>query len=121
MKLINRSALVVRPKQPYVSWVNNLDSQVSGLEQELTLEQHLREGRVYLIDEQPQLGELNDILKDHWQMMFENELGGWDEFADHWPTPLSQTQFESWFDVQPQLMVFDLSSDALLVADISEL
>ncbi len=121
MKLINRSALVVRPKQPYVDWVNGLDSEISGLEQALTLEQHLREGRVYLIGEQQQLDNVSELVSGHWQTLFENELGGWDEFADHWPKPLSQGQFENWFEVQPQLMVFDLSTEALMVADIESL
>ncbi len=121
MKLINRSALVIRPKQPYVDWVNSLDSEASGLEQAMTLAQHQQEGRVYLISEQEQVTDKESLIADHWQPIFENELGGWDEFADAWPASLSQQLFLEWFDIEPQLMVFDMTAEPLLVADMSEI
>ncbi len=115
MKLINRSALVVSPCQPYADWVNALDPEVSGLQETLSLADHRQEGRVYMIPEQPS-DEEADPTAMNWQSIFRNELSGWDEFGDHWPQPLTRELFDKWFSVEPQALVFDLAEQPLMVA-----
>ena len=117
MKLINRSALVVLPRQPYADWVNGLDIATSGLEAPLTLADHRREGRVYLVSEQETAAAVTLTLESLRERILDNELSAWDEFGDHWP-PRSPDLFEAWFEVQPQLLCFDLSSEPLLVATL---
>ncbi|MCW8885534.1 MAG: hypothetical protein OQK12_09805 [Motiliproteus sp.] len=112
---------MVRPRQPYVDWVNGLDAETTGLEQSMSLEQHQSEGRVYLIEEQQQPQSADNLLESCWHQIWENELRGWDEFGDDWPTIEGLEQFLQWFDVEPQLLTFDLAKEPLMVADMESM
>ena len=120
MKLLNRSAFVVLPKQPFAEWTNGLDVEADGLHQSLTLEEHRREGTVYLIDEVDNEAEFQQALESNWQKIFINELSAWDELGDFWPRELSLSLFKQWFDVYPQVMALDLSQQPLLMASLEE-
>lgn len=117
MKLLNRSALVVRPRQPFVDWVGTLDSEHSGLDEPLTLAQHREEGRVYLVAER-ELVDLKGALEEHYLELFENELAAWDELALCWPESLSLVLFLDWFEVEPLLLAFDLAEQPLMMAEL---
>lgn len=49
MKLLNRSALSVRPTQPFVDWINALEPTMG--DDDLTLDDVERESTIYLIPE----------------------------------------------------------------------
>lgn len=116
MKLLNRSAFVVLPKMPFVQWTHQL--QGDELHEQISLEEQRREGTVYLIDEVATEEDFQQTLQQQWQMIFQNELSAWDEFGEQWPTELSYALFEAWFDVYPQVMALDLSSQPLLLASL---
>ncbi len=119
MKLLNRAALALLPRQPFVDWVNGLAQGDSQL-QVLSLEAHRAEGTLYLIDEVFSEADFGAAIERHWRQMFENELGAWDEFADDWPAGLTPELFNAWFELQPQLMAIDLSSQPLLLAPLQD-
>lgn len=120
MKLLNRSAFAVIPKQPFVNWANSLEQDDEGLNQTLSLEEHQREGTVYLIDEVESDTDFDSALVAHWATIFENELAAWDEMADAWPEPRSQELFAEWFEVKPQVMALDLSVRPLMTAELEQ-
>ena len=107
-------------KAPFAQWVASLEGKVSvedGYEL-LTLEQLREAGSVYLIDEVVEEEDFEKLLHTSWQIMLENELSAWDEYADYWP-PLSYELFTQWFDLQANLMSFDLSDAPIMSAKIS--
>lgn len=116
MKLLNRSALMLQPRQPYLDWINALPGDVSELEQPLAAGELDAEGRVYLVDEFEQ-GD-GDLLASHWKQLLENELSAWDEFADHWPEPLNQSLLTQWFEIKPLPLAFDASTESLMTAQL---
>jgi hypothetical protein len=119
MKLLNRSSFTLLAKAPFAQWVASLEGKISveqGYEL-LTLEQLREAGSVYLIDEVAQESDFYDFLAKHWQAMFENELSAWDEFGDYWPA-LSAQDFDDWFELQMNVMSFDLSKEPLMTANI---
>jgi len=118
VKLINRSAIMVLPRQPYADWVNQLDPRISGLDHPMELDAHRREGRVYLVEEQEHALALESVVPDNWRPIFENELAAWDEFADSWPGSLNEMLFRDWFEAQPLLLAFDLGEDVLMTAEL---
>lgn len=120
MKLLNRSAFVVLPRQPFADWTNSLDVDADGLHQVLTLEEQRREGTVYLIDEVSNEADFEIALQGSWKTIFQNELSAWDEIGDFWPTSLSFQLFQEWFEVSHQIMALDLSHDPLLMATLEE-
>ncbi len=120
MKLLNRSAFVVLPRQPFVDWSNGLDVDADGLNQQLSLEEQRREGTVYMIDEVNSEADFQQALQGQWRNIFQNELSAWDELGDFWPHELSFEKFQQWFDVYPQIMALDLSTQPLLMATLEE-
>ena len=115
MKLLNRSALVLRPCAGFADWVAQVaPDEAPGLAA-------LREeGRVYLIDEVGSDDDIEQALQQGWRAMFENELSVWDEFGDDWPQPLNADLFVRWFEVEAQVLAFDLSAEPLLRASLDQ-
>jgi hypothetical protein len=69
---IDRSLMVVKPKQPFFDWVQSVD-----YEQDLTLEYVREDSSAYLI---PQLWEDSEqpaILEWCYELVFEAELESW--------------------------------------------
>ncbi|WP_415895843.1 hypothetical protein ACMXYW_10635 [Neptuniibacter sp. QD48_55] len=120
MKLLNRSAFVVLPRQPFADWTNSLDVDADGLHQCLTLDEQRREGTVYLVDEVSTEEDFSKALEAHWQSIFESELSAWDELGDHWPREISFANFQEWFDVYPQIMALDLAKQPLMMANLED-
>ncbi|MEH6652001.1 MAG: hypothetical protein V7707_18420 [Motiliproteus sp.] len=118
MKLLNRSAVLLQPLQPYLDWINALPLEVSELEQPLATGALNDEGRVYLVDEFETPAEADEALAGCWQQLFENELGAWDELAVHWPEPLSQQQLSLWFEIKAVPLAFDSSNKSLMMAQL---
>lgn len=112
MKLLNRSGLSIRPRQPFVDWL------VGHTPDAPSLDELRQEAMLYLIDEVEQEQDFIDAIDQHWETIFKNELEAWDEFGDHWPAELSPELFEQWFDLDVQLMAFDLSSNTLMRANL---
>jgi hypothetical protein len=120
MKLLNRSAFVVLPREPFVSWTNSLDVDADGLHQSLSIEEQRREGTVYLIDEVSNEADFTKALEAQWSHIFHNELSAWDELGDCWPHDINYETFQLWFDIYPQIMAIDLSTKPLMMANLEE-
>ncbi|ANG62539.1 hypothetical protein A8C75_08595 [Marinobacterium aestuarii] len=121
MKLLNRAAFALLPRQPFADWVSALPADTAqASDQDTSLAALRAEGTLYLIDEVFSEEDFAAAQSDHWRKMFENELSAWDEFADHWPGNLSAELFDAWFELQPQLMAIDLSSKPLMLAPLQD-
>lgn len=116
MKLLNRSAFSLLPNQPFVDWANSLPVDEDGMNTAMTLLEHRQEGSVYLIEEVDCPEAFEKAVEENWQVMFQNELSAWDEFADDWPEPLTRELFEQWFEWVPQVLAFDLAKRPLMTA-----
>lgn len=112
MKPLNRSGLSIRPRQPFVDWLHSFDAQAP------TLDELRNEAMLYLIDEVEAEEDFVKAIDRHWRAIFKNELEAWDEFGDYWPQPLTPELFELWFELDIQLMSFDLSDAALMRASL---
>ncbi|MGB1238526.1 MAG: hypothetical protein ACPG4U_09975 [Pseudomonadales bacterium] len=119
MKLLNRSSFTLLAKAPFAQWVASLEGKISAEEgyECLSLAQLREAGTVYLVTEVAQESDFEQQLDSHWQQMLNNELAAWDEFGDYWPQ-LSRSQFSEWFEVQCNLMTFDLSVEPMMTASL---
>lgn len=121
MKLLNRSSFTLLAKAPFARWIASLEGLLdedSGYEC-LSLSQLRESGSVYLIEEVAQESDFEHWLAEHWLMMLKNELSAWDEFGDHWPA-LTLDVFSQWFEVQTNVMTFDLANEQIMMANMSE-
>ena len=116
MHLLNRSSLVLSPKQAYLDWVKNLP--LDTAEKPADLADLQLQTAIYLIDEIEQESQLVSAVDANWRDILSNELSIWDEFLDESPQ-MTRAVFDDFFTVRVQLVVADASSGALMRADLN--
>lgn len=99
--MINRGSVIVRPKQPYLDWAEQLDASgiVPDPEDERT---------IYLIPEYDDDVEAMEILAKCFDIIFESELGGWHTDESAWPKNRTFNIFRKWFSFEFHSVVEDL-------------
>jgi hypothetical protein len=111
--MLNRSTVMVRPKQPYLDWAAQLDD--SGV-----LPDPDDERTVYLIPEYDDEDSAWEILEEIYLEIFERELEGWDEDESTWPQERTFAKFQEWFDIEINSLVEDLCGYELIDDDEME-
>jgi hypothetical protein len=104
VQLVNRAAITVRPKQPYVDWANALDHDGPRMSPE-----RLRERSVYLIEDLSEyLVDEESVIKRYFKEIFAHELRAWHRIEDDWPKKRGFVTFMDWFEVEVHSMVLDI-------------
>lgn len=106
--MLNRSSVIVRPKQPFLDWATTYDG--SGI----TSQDVGHEQTVYLIPEYLNDLDAHQVLKRVYATIFEMELEGWCLDDEKWPSIRTLGVFLEWFTVEFHSMVIDLSGDPLV-------
>jgi hypothetical protein len=107
---VNRTALVVKPKEPFLAWLHEADP----TSHELTLEDLVREPSVYLIPECETGEEVRKVLQELCEEIFNDQLGGWYRDEASWPEDRSFKVFRGWFDFEYHSMLLDLCDEPLI-------
>lgn len=107
---INRFAVVLMPRQPFVEWINRTGPD----DKPLTLEEITDDNAVYLITESTDSDDPDVILRDAWPGIFEHELESWYTDEAQWPRDRSYQLFREWFEVEVHTVVRDTSEEPLL-------
>ena len=108
MYAVDRSAIVIRMKQPYLDWIKSLPDA-----EDLTLDRLNRENNIYMIQEYETDSHLVSILKNVYSDIFEVELSGWYRIEEAWPKNRDYKTFRKWFEVESHSMVFDLMDQGI--------
>ena len=108
--MINRCAVTVRAKQPFMDWLTALPDPVKP-----TLELVNQDPSVYLLPEVDDLSEQEDLLAEFYDLIFEEELVGWWRVEDDWPQVRTLGLFMEWFDIEFHSMILDLVEEEPLV------
>ena len=106
--MVNRGALVLRYKQPAVSWINEADP--APLPAPLTLERVNEDRTVYLIDDSAcdDAQIFGGWLQRNYGALFEMELEGWYTDENFWPQDRSYELFCQWFDPEVHTVLMDI-------------
>ena len=91
--MLNRSAILIKYKQPAVDWLNEADPET---EKKLSAESVNSDRTVYLVREEA-YEDLTEFLSENYRYFFENELFSWFSTEEHWPGELSYELFNRWF------------------------
>jgi hypothetical protein len=86
---VNRSALVVKPRQPLLDWLNAVDPTNVNL----TLREVIEDPTIYLIPECDTDDELRRILRRVCEYIFAEQLAGWYTDESVWPQDRSFEAF----------------------------
>lgn len=108
MYLINRAALVLSMKQPFVDWVDSLDKHIP----KFTLEAINRESHTYLISEHDTEQKLELIIQGLYREIMELELSSFCTDEDCWPE-IKYEKFLEFFQVKVHSMVFDTEEEEI--------
>ena len=107
---LNRSAIVVKPRQPFLDWLHVADP----TSRTLTLRELVQEPTVYLIPECDTNEDVADFLRELCEDIFIEQLAGWFTDATTWPQGRSFDVFCRWFDFQHHSMLVDLCDELLI-------
>jgi len=110
MQDINRSLMVVKPKQPFLDWVRSVDSEDERLE----LKDLRDDATAYLIPEFETFDDRMEILEWCAGFVFDQELRSWYTDEDLWPGLRDAEIFLEWFDIEFHSLVFDLDEETPL-------
>lgn len=108
--MLNRAALIIRYKQPFVDWINAVDPSPSP--DLLTLADVDRERTVYLVEVEDE-DELDQWLAGNHEELFEEELRGWYTDPALWPQDRSLKRWEEWCSLELHTVVEDTGDSAL--------
>jgi hypothetical protein len=103
MDMINRAAIIVIPKQPYVDWANSLDDDGPRL----ALNDPNWEYSIYLVRNVESDAAARNAVKRHFTEIFEHELASWDLDENAWPEKRDYRIFKKWFEVRASSIVLD--------------
>ncbi|WP_035383890.1 hypothetical protein [Ferriphaselus sp. R-1] len=116
---LNRAAVVIRYKQPYVDW-----ARVAGPEPatDYSLEQANDDGEMFLIpsydspvDAVDGTGDAIKWVEKRWKMLFEYFLGEWILDESAWPQKRTLKMFREWFEVEYRSIVWDMGHEPLMI------
>lgn len=111
MVTLNRSAIVVQPKRPFLDWLHRADP----ASRSLTLQELVRESTIYLIPECDTNAEVDEVLRELCEEIFIEQLAGWFNDRTTWPQNRCFEVFCRWFDFQHHSMLMDLCDDPLVL------
>jgi hypothetical protein len=107
MAVINRSLIVVKPKKPFLDWLNSVEPD----DDDLQLEDINDDPTAYLVPQIIMEGEQEGIIDWCADFVFEQELWSWYTDEDLWPVGRNAAMFREWFDVESHSMVNDVVGD----------
>ena len=101
--MINRSAVIVQPKEPFYQWLKSLPDPIT-----LSPEDFKDDSTIYLIPSYEDDEELTDILSQMYDIIFEEVLSGWWTVEEDWPQNRTFKMFKEWLDISAHSMVLDM-------------
>src|SRR5579872_1122324 len=114
MLTLNRTALVVQPKQPFLDWLHGVDPK----SHHLTLDELRDDATVYLLPESDSEAAWTEQLRAQYRDIFNEQLDGWFRDQTTWPTPATFKVFTDWFYIESHSMVIDMAKKPLLREEI---
>jgi hypothetical protein len=108
--MLNRAALIVRPKQPFIDWAKSLDDTNSAPDPQ-------NEQTVYLVDDfnhdLDKRANEAAVVESVYAEVFARELFLWHTIESRWPTDRSLSAFKSWFTIEIHSSVEDLGDQPI--------
>ncbi len=111
--MINRAAVILKYKAPFIQWVNDADPYKDN--PGITLESENKDCTVYLILEDS-ADKLEEWISLNFEQLFESEIEDWYTDESLWPKNRSRKLFDKWFDVECHSVLID-TVDGKIVDD----
>ena len=102
--MINRAAVILKYKAPFIQWVNDADPYSNN--PGITLESENKDSTVYLILEDD-AENLEEWISLNFKQLFESEIEDWYTDESLWPKNRTRELFDEWFDVECHSVLID--------------
>ena len=109
MQTINRSVAIIRPKQPFIDWAN----QLPDAESKTSLEDLKDDCLAILIPNYEDNDEANGYIDEMAEDIFEEELFSWCTHKPWFPKNRTKKMFWDWFEVEFHSIVIDQCRNAI--------
>ena len=109
MDLINRSAVIAKPHEPFLAWTKLDDEE--GLADGVYAALRDEEPHIFLLPDYEMMDEREELLDEFWPYIFETMLEGWCTDPSTWPKDRTKEMFGQWFEVQMTSVIEDLVED----------
>ncbi len=116
---MNRCAIILRPKRPYLSWVETIERMLSK-EYGGTPSGADGDRTAYLIPPSEAWDSIDEVIERSYSNLFERELSEWYGDEALWPKPRTLKMFRGWFDVEVCTMIVDLVEAPLIEDEVPE-
>ena len=103
MYTINRSIAIIRPKQPFVDWAN----QLPDAEWESSLDDFKTDCLAILIPDYDTDEEAEGYINEIYEDIFTEILSEWSTEESWWPQDRTNEMFWQWFEVELHSIVMD--------------
>ena len=102
--MINRAAVILKCKKPFIKWMNETDPYEK--DPGITLDEANKERTIYLIADDDAENFENWISLNYMQL-FENELEAWYTDESLWPKRRDKKLFDEWFNAEYHSVLID--------------
>jgi len=103
--LVYRCALAIKPQQPFLDWLNEIDPVDNPTLQELR-----QDSSLYLIPDYEDADDIDNAIQKYLRLnytgIFINELSEWYVDPKMYP-PFSYETFLKWFEISTHTMIYD--------------
>ncbi len=106
---VNRSVAIIKPRQPFLDWLQNLPGSLDG---QLQLDQLRADCNALLIPAADDYDSAEDFVRLHYRTLFGAELADWCDDDAFWPE-FTPALFTEWFDVEIHSVLTDLVDNPL--------
>lgn len=100
-ELIDRSALILTPREPFLAWINSIETDEEMGEEEMLVPS------IYLIPDLEDETEAEKYLRKNFDRIFTQELSAWYPDEDLWPKKRTFNMFIEWVDIKVSNLVWD--------------
>jgi hypothetical protein len=101
--VINRSAIIIQPKEPFYQWLQSIPDPIT-----LSPDDFKDDSAIYLIPSYEDDKELTEIISQMYNVIFEEVLSDWWTVEEDWPQNRTFKMFKGWFDYSAHSMVIDM-------------
>lgn len=99
---INRSAIIIKPLQPFVDWCSNLYPEDLN---------DIKESSTYLINDD--IEDIESWLAKKFDKLFTIELESWHTNKKEWPQKRNYKMFKEWFQIDISKMIYDFEKNPI--------
>ncbi len=99
---INRSAIIIKPLQPFIDWCSNLYPEEMD---------DIIETKTYLISED--IEDIDSWLRKKFDKLFKFELESWHHNKKEWPQKRNYKMFKEWFQIDISTMIYDFEKNPI--------